>query len=500
MLLHRLLTDGAARRPDHPAFHWVDRSRTLSYAQAVAQVEAAAGAFHDLGVRKGDRISIVAHNGMDYLLAMFGAWRIGAISALVNVRFADELEAYFADHTPSLVVYTHDKGVQVRAAAAAVGGVAHLVCMDGPQEGALGFPALLAAGLPSPDDPGDETAIAHLSYTSGTTGRPKGACLAHEPTLTAAACIAERLRYGRDDISFGPSALSSSYQLVANILPPLKHDATCIVMKDWTAASGTAALAATGATILVGNPPVLTDVLEQARAAGGPPPRLRMGLSGGGPVPPTLKAAWRDELHLPLVESYGQSEIGGFFALADPVLPDDAHLGAVGRPLPDKEVRILDRDGRELPPGQVGEICLRGGFMAGYWNRPGQTAEALAGGWLHSGDVGHIAADGGLTMRGRVKELLNVGGTTWFPRDVEEALMRVPGIREAAVVGLDEGAGGHRPVAFVTGEGVDTAAALAAIAGATPYDLSVLEIRAIDAFPMTPTGKIAKAALRAQAG
>jgi acyl-coenzyme A synthetase/AMP-(fatty) acid ligase len=500
MLLHQLLTDGAMRRPDHTAFHWVERDRSLTYAQAVEQVEAAAGAFHDLGARKGDRITIFAHNGMDYLISMFAAWRIGAISALVNVKFADELDYYFADHTPTLVVYTHDKIAQVKAAAEASGAVRHLVCMDGKQDGALSFPELLGAKLPPPPDPSDESAIAHLSYTSGTTGKPKGACLAHEPTQTASAVIGERLRYSRDDISFGPSALSSSYQLVANVLPPLRNNATCIVMKDWAPETGYAAIGKTGATIFVGNPPVLADFLEQSRIHGGAPATLRMSTSGGGPVPPELKRAWRDELKLPLVESYGQSEIGGFFALAEPVLPEDARFGAVGRPLPDKEVRILGADDEELPIGQPGQVCLRGGFMAGYWGKPDKTAETLSGGWLHSGDVGQMSADGYLTMRGRASELLRVGDETWFPRDIEEAMMLIEGIRDAAVVGLDDGDGGHRPIAFVTGPGeIDAAQTLAGVADKTSYDLSTLEIRQIDEFPMTPTGKIAKATLRDQA-
>ena len=141
------------------------------------------------------------------LMGMFACWRIGAISALVNVRFADELEWYFNDHTPSIVIYTHDMGPIVRRAAQASSSVKRLVCMDGPQEEAESLPDLLAANLAAPPDPGDEEAIAHLSYTSGTSGRPKGACLAHEPTLRATHCIAERLGISGDDSCFGPTAL-----------------------------------------------------------------------------------------------------------------------------------------------------------------------------------------------------------------------------------------------------------------------------------------------------
>src|SRR5215470_4947621 len=117
MLMHQLLTDGAARQPGKIAFRWVDRDATLTYEQAVEATAHFAGALHHLGVRAGDRVTIFAHNGMDYLIAMFACWRIGAIAALVNVRFADELEYYFNDHTPAVVIYTHDMADAVRRAA-----------------------------------------------------------------------------------------------------------------------------------------------------------------------------------------------------------------------------------------------------------------------------------------------------------------------------------------------------------------------------------------------
>jgi long-chain acyl-CoA synthetase len=501
MLMHQLLRDGAARTPDKIALRWVDRDIALTFADSVKAMDGYAGALHALGVRKGDRVTIFAHNGMDYLLGLFACWRIGAIAALVNVRFADELDYYFADHTPSVVIYTHDMGEKVRAAAAKAKSVTRLVCMDGPQEGAESLPALLAADLPPPDDPADEDLIAHLSYTSGTTGKPKGACLAHEPTMRACNCIAERLRITPDDVSFGPTALSSSYQLVGNLLPPLYRGATVNVMGKWTQDAGFNALVKAGASLFIGNPTVLGEVLAEARARGGAPRRLRLGMSGGGPVPPTLKAAWRDELKLPLVESYGQSELGGFFGLGDPELQPNAKLGAVGRPLPDKEVRILDADGNEVPVGEVGEVCMRGGFMRGYWGKPDKTAEALRGGWLHSGDAGVIDRDGTLTMRGRFAELIKVAGKTWFPRDVEEALCAEQGIKEAAVIALPDAQLGQRPVGYVTldGDGVDLAALKTQIASRVPYDLAPLTLKSLPAFPMTPTGKIAKAELRDRA-
>jgi long-chain acyl-CoA synthetase len=500
--MHQLLRDGAERSPDKIALNWVDRNRALTFAAAVAEMEKFAGALHHLGVSKGDRVTVFAHNGLDYLMAMFACWRIGAIAALVNVRFADELDYYLNDHQPSVLIYTHDQYTAVARAARGVATLRHLVCMDGPQAGAESLPDLLAAGFAAPDDPADERAIAHLSYTSGTTGKPKGACLMHEPTMCATRCIAERLRITADDVSFGPTALSSSYQLVGNLLPPLHRGVTVHVMGRWTQVTGYDAIDATGATMFVGNATLLAEILAESRARGRTPGRLRFGMTGGGPVPPTLKLAWRDELRLPLVESYGQSELGGFVALGFPALEDAKHFGAVGMPLPDKEVRILDGDGRILPVGEIGEVCLRGGYMQGYWNKRDKTTEALRGGWLHTGDAGLIDRDGYVTMRGRFSELIKVAGATWYPRDVEEALCRQPGIKEAAVVAVPDARLGERPIAFVTTDGADIDAKplAAAIAALVPYDMAALTIRRVDSFPMTPTGKIAKAELRQMAG
>ncbi|MEJ1158360.1 class I adenylate-forming enzyme family protein [Prosthecomicrobium sp. N25] len=501
MLMHQLLLDGADRTPDKLCFRWVDRDRTLTYAEAVVQMERMAGALHHLGVRKGDRVGLFAHNGMDYLAAMLGAWRLGAIAALVNVKFADELEYYWGDHEPKVVVYTHDMLPAVARARAACPSVEHIVCMDGPQEGAHSLPELMAAALPPPPDPWDERATAHLSYTSGTTGKPKGACLAHEPTVTAARCIGERLRIGPADASFGPTALSSSYQLVANLLPPLARMATINVMGRWTQATGWDAIDRTGATVFVGNPTVLDEILVESRARGRSPGRIRLALTGGGPLPPTLKAAWRDELGLPIVESYGQSELGGFVALGFPELvPPGADLVRIGPALPDKEVRIVGPDDRPLPLGEVGDIVLRGGFMAGYWGKPEKTAEATRGGWLRTGDLGVMDADGFVTLRSRKAELLTVAGVDWYPRDVEEALCRQPGIRQAALIGLAHPDLGQTPTAFVTlhpGAAVDPATLAAAIRPEVPYDLAPLVVKAVPELPMTPTGKISKGDLAA---
>jgi acyl-CoA synthetase (AMP-forming)/AMP-acid ligase II len=253
--------------------------------------------------------------------------------------------------------------------------------------------------------------------------------------------------------------------------------------------------------MLVGNPTLLDEVLVESRMRGRAPGGLRFALTGGGPLPPTLKAVWRDELRLPIVESYGQSELGGFVALGYPELvPEGADLARIGPPPPDKEVRIVAPDDRRLPPGEIGEVVLRGGFMHGYWGQPEKTAAATRGGWLRTGDLGVLDEDGFITLRSRRAELVTVAGTPWYPRDVEEALCRRAGIRQAALIGLPDPALGQRPTAFVTVDdkaGLDPPSIKAAIAPELDYDLAALEIRIVPNLPMTSTGKISKAELLA---
>lgn len=498
MLMHGLLLDGANRHPDRDCFHWADRERGFSYGEAAERMADAAGMLHELGLRPGDRLTIVAHNGLDYLTAMFGAWHLGAIAALVNVKFADELSYYFSDHTPTVALYTHDLGEKVRTASARCPGIRALVCMDGLQPGAHSMPEMMAARLTAPPVARDQDATAHLAYTSGTTGKPKGACLRHEPTVRASRVIAERLRITSADISFGPTALSSSYQLVGNLLPQLSKGAAINVMGRWTPETGLAALKRRNATMLIANPPILTDYLEVCRRSGEPATTLRMGLSGGGPVAPQLKAAWARELSRPLVESFGQSELGGFMALGYPDLAAiDTTSRRIGPALPDKDVRIVSPTGMEMPVGEVGDISLTGGFMAGYWGKPDKTAEVVRDGWLLTGDIGRMDVDGAITMLGRRSELLTVADKVWYPRDIEEELCTIDAVRSAALVGI-EGPYGLRPVAAVTLAGnatLDIARCKAHLANTTPYDIDRLEIVVVEDMPMTSTGKIAKAEL-----
>ena len=499
MRFQDLLYHGAHRTPDAVALRWIDRERELTYAQAVAGMEQVAGALAELGVGAGDRVGIFAHNGLDYLLAMFGTWRLGAMVTLVSVQYAETLDYFVNDSTPSVLIYTGDHFATIDRHRLQMPSIRHYVCLDGAQPGAWDWNQLLAHAPLPPADPTHEHDPAHISYTSGTTGKPKGAVLAHEPTARATHVIAERLRLSRHDVTLGPTALSSSYQLVANLLPGLHRGAAVGVLSRWDAARAWQILDDLGVTLLVANPLLLRDILDEARRRSARPRTLRIGLSGGGPVPPELKRAWRDDLGVALVESYGQSELGGFVALGLPTDVADAKLPAIGMPLPDKEVRIVDEIDQEVPLGSMGEIAIRGGFMVGYWNRPEQTAQTLRNGWLHTGDVGSMDADGYLSMLGRWAERIVTHGRVILPRALEEALLRHPAVRQAAVIGIPGGAAGEVSKALITlypERSVTPDELLVHCQTSLPADQQPAEIEILSALPMTPTNKISKAALK----
>ncbi len=297
MLLHHLLREGAAHSPDKIALGWVKRDRSLSYAEATEATDQVAAGLAALGVQRGDRVGIFAHSGLDYLLAMFGAWRAGAVATLVDLSRADDLDRYFGDCRPRVIIYTHDYFDAVDRHRGALDSVEAYVCFDGAQPGAMDWAEILGCAQDPPADAAEEGDLAHLSYAADDNDRPVGMCLPHEPTLGAAGSLAERLGIGADDISLGPTPLSGSDQMVVNLLPALSVGATCWVMNNWDAEGGLEVVDRLGATVLAADGAVLAAALAEAGSRdGGLPASLRLVLAGEGAVPAEAKRAWQDDL------------------------------------------------------------------------------------------------------------------------------------------------------------------------------------------------------------
>jgi long-chain acyl-CoA synthetase len=496
---NRMLRRTAWRVPDRTFIYWTDRDRSITYAQGVEVAERVAGALCELGVVKGDRVAIFAHNGLDYVLAMFGAWRLGAISTHISVLQPENLIYYVNDSTPKVLIYTGDRHDVIAAARDQMPSVQQYICYDGPQEGAHAWEDLLASELPPPIDDVGEMDPAHLSYTSGSSGPPKGALLAHGYTARATHCIAERLGLSSIDASLGPTALSSSFHLVANLLPGTHRGTAIGVMSHWDPDTAWEEMERRDVTMLVGNPLLFADVLTVCRERGRKPRALRMLLSGGAPVPPDMKRAFVDDLGIFVVESYGLSELGGFCGLGYPRREPEQRMLTIGPTLPDREVCIADEQDREVAIGQAGQILIRPGVMLGYWNMPEKTAEVLSGGWLHTGDMGMMDEEGYLSMLGRWSERIVCDGEVIFPRPMEESLLRHPSVRYACVIGTPHPTRGEVAKAIVELSPGSSAAKEELLehcrADLGPNNSPVL-LEIIPAMPMTPTGKIGRADLQ----
>ncbi len=496
-----MLRKAAWRMPEHPYLYWSDRQRSLTYAEGEQISDAVAGGLASLGVVKGDRVGIFAHNGIDYVNAVFGAWKLGAISAHINVLQAQNMAWFVNDSAPRVLIYTGDLHEIVERHRAEMKSVEHTICFDGGKPGSLDWNELVAARLPLPAVKVDGGDPAHLSYTSGSSGKPKGAVLAHGYTARATHCIAERLQLSAEDVSLGPTSLASSYNLVGNLLPGIHRCVNIGIRKKWDARQVWDEMEQRGVTYMVGNPLILNDLLLVSREMGRRPARLRFVVSGGAPTPPELKLAWQDELGAPLLESYGQSELGGFVALGYPRAETGNRLNAIGQEMPDREVRIADENDQEVPVGTPGEILIRGGVMVGYHNLPEKTAEVLRNGWLHTGDMGVMDSEGYIRLVGRWSERIFSYGKVIFPRPMEEALLRHPAVHYACVIAKADAQAGQLPKAVVElypGQSVTQEELLRHCRQLLGAQGCPAEIEIIAEMPMTPTGKIGRADLQAR--
>ena len=413
----RVFRRALARGPDRTfAF---DGTVSVTYAEADARSDAVASELVERGVSEGRPLGLCSPDSVSLFVAILGAWKAGSLPALVDARTrAEDLPYFVGDIGAKLACCTPEK-LHERLEAA---GASELVDLATLGEGGGSPPA-----VHGPDSP------LYLSYTSGTTGRPKGAVLSSGPVTLGTACIAERLGLSRDDLLLATTPTSSSFQLVAAFLPAIHLGATIGLVAGQTVDQIWETARRTGATVLVAYPLTLTDVVNAPQADERDTP-FRLALSGGSPLAPRIKRDYRGRLGIPLLESYGQSELGGFMALGRPGDDERALAGFVGPPLPDRLACVVDPELRELPPGDVGEVVVTEGYFAGYWNMPDATASTLSGGVLHTGDLGTADPDGYLRVLGRTREREAAVRRGGFLREIEDALYEHPDVQHAAVI------------------------------------------------------------------
>ncbi|GAA2849019.1 long-chain fatty acid--CoA ligase [Pseudonocardia halophobica] len=442
-----LLSEGNALAGGKPAL--VHGSSVQNYPELVRRVGRLAAGLRGLGLRRGDRVLLLTPNRTELVEALWACFHGGFVAVPVNWHLHQDEVSYIARHSGASVALLSDETAVATEGLADWVTVVRVGRADESTAG-LDFEAVLAdepepIAETSPDEP------AWLFYTSGTTGRPKGATLTHGNLVAMATAYHEDLdEVAEDSVYLHAAPLTHGSGLY--LLPSMARGATQVI------APGTSFVAADFVELLARHrvthaaflaPTMLKRVVEQAR--GRELPDLRSIVVGGA-------ALYRQDLRTAsevfgeiVIQMYGQGEAPMTITVM-PAKEALAHPGSCGRPFRSVEVRIADSAGEELPEGTEGEVLVRGDVvMSGYWDNPEATAATLAGGWLHTGDIGRL--DGGyLLLTDRAKDVIITGGSNVYPREVEEVLLTHPAVREVAVVGVPDPEWGESIRAFVVAE------------------------------------------------
>lgn len=479
-MLHRWIAAHADHTPDRVALRY--EGAAITYAELARRVDRLAGSLAARGIRSGDRIAFLGANDPVQIVLLAACAKLGAIQVPLNWRLATpELRFMLEDSGASLLIATAEHLAQARGAA---GGLCRVVDTADP-----------GAGGPH-EDRGDEQRALLLVYTSGTTGRPKGAVLDQRALLFNALNSRHMHGFTRDDHVLTVLPLFHVGGLNIQTVPALFAGATVTLLPRFDPAAFLAACTASRPTISLLVPAVMDAVVRDAGWASADLSSLRMIGAGSSDVPLHLISAFQDR-GIPVQQVYGATETGPI-AIHQSAEEAFAAPGSIGRPALHCECRVVDPEGRPVAAGAPGEIQVRGpNVLHHYWNAPEATTAAIREGWFATGDVGHVDADGRWWFTDRIKHVIISGGENVYPAEVERVLRAAPGVLEGAVCGRPDPRWGEVPVAVVVaGEGFDRAAVLKHFDGRIARFKRPRDVVVVDALPKTALGKIRIAALR----
>jgi len=500
MELSSLLARQARYRPHATAV--VFDGQRLDYRGFNARTNRAAHMLSGLGVRKGDRVATLLPNTLELLELYWACARIGAVAVPLSPLLTGAgLSSLVADAGAVCLVTQRSLLPVVAAVLPELATLAadRVLLIDG-DEPPWGSYRALAAAAPETEPPDAGVGpddLFNIMYTSGTTGLPKGIMHSHRVRAMYALLLGAAWRMTPESVALHSGAIVFNGAFVT-LMPAFHLGATYILQRQFDAAAMIETIAAEKVTHIMLVPAQIIALLDSPAFDAARLGSMQMILSLGAPLAQQRKDQLNRLLPGRFHELYGLTE--GFVTILDKT---DAvrKAGSVGCPPPFSEVRVVDEAGRDLPPGQSGEIIGRGPMvMQGYWNKPQLTAETLRDGWIHSGDIGHLDEEGYLYLVDRKKDMIDSGGVKVYPRDVEEVAARHPAVAEVAVFGVPHETWGETPLAAVV---------LKSGANPTPEELRdwinervaaryqrVREVLIVDAFPRNAAGKTLKREMR----
>jgi malonyl-CoA/methylmalonyl-CoA synthetase len=453
-----------------------------------------------LGLRPGERVAVQVEKSAEALVLYLATLRAGLVYLPLNPAYQrGEIEYFLADATPGLFV-CRPQSREMAAAAAAKAGVAHLL-----ELGDDGRGSLIDAAAPHDDlfatverDSGD---LAAILYTSGTTGRSKGAMLTHGNLSVNALTLHEYWHFQAGDVLLHMLPIFHVHGLFVACHCALLNGSPMLFEPKFDAARALALLPE--ATVFMGVPTYYVRLLGEAGFGRDSCRRMRLFVSGSAPLLRETFEEFRRRSGHTILERYGMTE-GGMFT-SNPY-DGERRAGSVGLPLPCTSVRIVDDNGQPCADGVTGSIEVRGGnIFAGYWNMPEKTREEFtADGWFKTGDMGCRDADGYISIVGRSKDLIISGGLNVYPKEIEDRIDALPGVVESAVIGLPHPDFGEAVAAVVVrqksaaGDALDEPRVIAALRGNLAGFKIPKRVFVVDELPRNTMGKVQKALLRRQ--
>ena len=488
------LVDTAEQHGDRPALRLDDS--VLTYSELLDAARRMAALLGSSGVGPGDRVALQLANVPAYPVAFYGALIAGATVVPMNPLLKGrEVEFYLSDSGANVVVAGEQMAEAAQQGAAAAGAEVLVVGPMGPDD----LPDERVDVVARDDE---DTAV--VLYTSGTTGRPKGAELTHRNLDTNARTTAETLiQAGPDDVIMGCLPLFHVFGLTCGLNASVLAGSCLTLIPRFDGSKALEVIGRDHVTIFEGVPTMYSAMLHNEHRAGADLSSLRVCISGGSAMPVEVMKAFEAEFDCMILEGYGLSETSPVASFNQP--GSERRPGTIGLPVRGMQLCLQDDQGRAIDDdavadGAVGEIAIRGdGVMKGYWQRPDATDEAVVDGWFRSGDLATRDEDGYYTIVDRKKDLIIRGGYNVYPREVEESLYEHPAVAEAAVVGMP-----HDEL----GEEIGAAVALKPGASATPEELRdhvkeqlaaykyPRQVWIVESLPKGPTGKILRREVR----
>ena len=493
MNLSRMLNESCRRYPESTAV--VFEGRKLTYREMDADVEKLAARIIRLGAGEGGRVGILLSNCPEFVVSYFAILRAGSSVVPLNTMFKEEELKYILRDSEVRLLITSSGFAQVSGELSAeLPNLQHVVTLDdndGKEEEPGGI------GRVFPQVPGEE--VACIMYTSGTTGRPKGAMLTHSNLLSNVSSVRKAFESNLPESVLCILPMFHAFAATACMLFPFSLGATVVIVDGFSPLHVLDEMSENRVTMFVGVPPMYAVLANTQIPEGCDLSSWRIAVSGGAALPVSVMKAFEEKYKVPIYEGDGPTECSPV-TVVNPI-GGKRKPGSVGKPVPGVEMKIFDEEGKELPDEKLGEIVVKGpNVMKGYLNQPEATAEAIKDGWFHTGDIGKRDRDGYFYILDRKKDMVNVAGFNVYPREIEEVLNSHPKISEAAVIAVaDAGLKGEIPKAFVVlKEGNQmTKREVITCCREKLADFKVpkyVEFR--ESLPKTPTGKVLKKALR----